>query len=86
VPVRDADAEGRGAGQSLVARVDRRQEAGPRRWSRSSAPFLAHLIATVQQAPQTRERRRCEPGDAVARYAQSLRDPVATGRWLRRSV
>jgi hypothetical protein len=33
-----------------------------------SAPFLAHLIATKDQHPQTRERRRVEPRDAVAAY------------------
>lgn len=32
------------------------------------AAFLAHLIATKEQAPQTRERRRATPGDAVAAY------------------
>ncbi|MCF8477322.1 MAG: hypothetical protein K9G60_09835 [Pseudolabrys sp.] len=32
------------------------------------AVFLAHLIATKEQAPQTRERRRAEPGDALAAY------------------
>ncbi|RDV03842.1 hypothetical protein [Undibacter mobilis] len=32
------------------------------------APFLAQLIATRDQAPQTRERRRAEPGYAVAAY------------------
>jgi len=32
------------------------------------APFLAHLIATRDQAPQTRERRRATPGDATAAY------------------
>ena len=32
------------------------------------AAFLAHLIATKQQAPQTRERRRAEPSEALAAY------------------
>ncbi len=32
------------------------------------AAFLAHLIATKDQSPQTRERRRAEPGDAIAAY------------------
>jgi hypothetical protein len=32
------------------------------------APFLAHLIATKQQLPQTRERRRAEPAQAVTAY------------------
>lgn len=34
-----------------------------------AAAFLAHLIATQQQAPQTRARRRAELSDAVAAYA-----------------
>jgi hypothetical protein len=32
------------------------------------AAFLAQLIATKQQAPQTRERRRAEPSEALAAY------------------
>ena len=32
------------------------------------APFLAQLIATREQLPQTRERRRAEPGEAIAAY------------------
>src|SRR5262249_52205356 len=37
-----------------------------------SAAFLAQLIATREQLPQTRERRRAEPGDAVNVYAAAL--------------
>jgi hypothetical protein len=32
------------------------------------AEFLAHLIATKDQAPQTRERRRAAPSEAIAAY------------------
>jgi hypothetical protein len=32
------------------------------------AQFLAHLIATKDHLPQTRERRRAEPGEALAAY------------------
>jgi hypothetical protein len=32
------------------------------------ATFLAHLIATKDHLPQTRERRRAEPADAIAAY------------------
>jgi hypothetical protein len=35
----------------------------------ASAPFLAHLIATAQRAPQTRLRRRAEPDLAATVYA-----------------
>ena len=44
-----------------------------------SAPFLAHLIATRMQAPQTRARRRAEPEDAIAAYA-SMMAPAAPRR------
>lgn len=33
-----------------------------------NAAFLAHLIATKEQLPQARERRRAEPSDAIAAY------------------
>ena len=32
------------------------------------AQFLAHLIATKDMLPQTRERRRAEPAEAIAAY------------------
>jgi hypothetical protein len=32
------------------------------------AAFLAHLIATKDQLPQTRDRRRAEPHEAIAAY------------------
>jgi hypothetical protein len=35
---------------------------------RSSADFLAHLIAIDQQAPQTRTRRRADPAQASLAY------------------
>ena len=38
---------------------------------RPSADFLAHLIATAGQMPQTRERRRVDPRDAIAAYAST---------------
>jgi|tagenome__1003787_1003787.scaffolds.fasta_scaffold20969713_5 hypothetical protein len=34
-----------------------------------AAPFLAHLIATAHGEPQTRDRRRAEPGVAARAYA-----------------
>ena len=37
--------------------------------TRPQADFLAHLIATREQLPQTRERRRAEPSVAVNLYA-----------------
>ena len=38
-----------------------------------AAPFLAQLIATRQQAPQTRARRRAEPREAITVYAAMAR-------------
>lgn len=35
---------------------------------RPLAAFLAHLLATQSQAPQTRARRRAEPEDVIAGY------------------
>jgi hypothetical protein len=49
---------------------------------RPSAAFLAQLIATAQQAPQTRQRRRAEPDEVNAVYA-AVAAPVA---WLGRAV
>jgi hypothetical protein len=44
-----------------------------------SAPFVAQLIATRMQAPQTRERRRAEPHEAIAVY-RSMTKPAAQRR------
>jgi hypothetical protein len=45
------------------------------------AAFLAHLIATAQQAPQTRARRRAEPADACAAYATASTAIPASTRY-----
>jgi hypothetical protein len=55
--------------------------------SRPSAMFLAQLIATAQQAPQTRRRRRAEAGEAGALYAAaSAPAAVPSGRAFCRSL
>lgn len=46
---------------------------------RPAAAFLAQLIATQMQAPQTRARRRVEPEEAIAVY-RSMTKPVAQRR------
>lgn len=38
---------------------------------RPAAVFLAHLIAVQQKLPQTREKRRADPGAGAAVYAQT---------------
>ena len=52
---------------------------------RATAPFLAHLIATVQGAPQTRERRRTDPNWAITAYAATMQIPASAGRAVRES-
>jgi hypothetical protein len=44
---------------------------------RPAAPFVAQLIATVTDSPQTRVLRRAEPGDAANAYDAKPATPVA---------
>jgi hypothetical protein len=56
---------------------------------RANADFVAHLIATEIQAPQTRSRRRAEPQEALAAYhelGQWPTESAAPGRALSRSL
>lgn len=55
--------------RALVPVTPSRPRAGSMARPTPSAPFLAQLIATAQQAPQTRVRRRAEPAYACAAYA-----------------
>jgi hypothetical protein len=69
------------AGRALIAvnapRVSERLATASRH---AAAPFLAQLIATHMQAPQTRTRRRAEPAEAVAVYRANQTSPrPATG-------
>jgi hypothetical protein len=57
-----------------------------RQASRPDCGFIAHLIATKAQAPQTRTRRRAEPGEAISAYAGLGQRPSAAGRILSRSL
>ncbi len=52
---------------------------------RPSADFIAQLIATAAQLPQTRARRRAEPEQAVAAYRALGQWPTVTGLAVRRS-
>jgi hypothetical protein len=55
--------------------------------NRPEASFLAHLIATDRQVPQTRERRRGEPADAIAAYAAvDAGTPARAGGTLSRTT
>ena len=63
----------------------RRDERPPQPTRYPSAPFVAHLLATRMQAPQTRARRRTEPNEAAAVY-QSMTKPVTARRAFGRRV
>lgn len=54
--------------------------------SRSNAGFIAHLIATAEQVPQMRSRRRAEPKEAIATYRALGQWPTTPGRELSRSL
>jgi hypothetical protein len=60
--------------------------ANVRATSRANADFVAHLIATSAQAPQTRARRRADPEDAIAAYDALGHWPTPAGRTLSRSL
>jgi hypothetical protein len=53
---------------------------------RANADFVAHLIATSAQAPQTRARRRAEPVEAIAAYGALGHWPTLSGKVLSRSL
>ena len=62
-----ADLAPAGASRALVALTPAAATYKPSESHRQAA-FLAHLIATKDQLPQTRERRRAEPAEAIAAY------------------
>jgi hypothetical protein len=55
-------------------------------YQRGNADFIAHLIATAAQAPQTRARRRAEPEQAIAAYSALGQWPSEAGGALSRSL
>jgi hypothetical protein len=61
------------ADRSLVPLASAADAGRPPVPRRPLAGFLAQLIATAQQAPQTRQRRRGEPDDAAALYLGASR-------------
>jgi hypothetical protein len=66
-PAQDAEVTPAGESRALVALTPAVATYKPSD-SRRQAAFLAHLIATKGQLPQTRERRRAEPAEAIAAY------------------
>jgi hypothetical protein len=73
-------------GRALVAVRSGRGTAVDPAGSRPSAVFLAQLIATAQQAPQTRRRRRAEPNEASSIYAAVSAPAARIGRAICRSM
>jgi hypothetical protein len=71
---------------ALVPLAQADQVAAVRATSRANADFVAHLIATSAQAPQTRARRRANPEDAIAAYDALGHWPTASGQLLSRSL
>ena len=68
-----------------VAKADE-AAANPGVAGRANADFVAHLIATSAQAPQTRARRRAEPEEAIAAYGALGHWPTLSGKVLSRSL
>ncbi len=58
-----------GRALALIAPVRARASSLSR--TRPSSGFVAHLIATAQQSPQTREKRRADPSVAIGIYLAS---------------
>jgi len=54
--------------------------------NRPRADFVAQVIATKMEAPQTRARRRAEPDAAAAAYGTHSRAAPPSGSALSRSV
>lgn len=59
--------------RALVALQSSLREAYPQHpVRRTTAAFLAHLIASARQMPQTRVRRRADAGDVIAAYKATV--------------
>lgn len=59
------------ASTALVAQTPS-QRASLTRGPRNDAAFITHLIATAEQAPQTRSLRRASPQDAMKGYRTAM--------------
>jgi hypothetical protein len=68
---------------SALVRLSPVDEAPPApiRLQPPAAAFLAQLIATAQQVPQTRMRRRAEPAEAVSKYAAAKKLDARAPDW-----
>ncbi len=64
----DNDSEPAGSQSRALVALDPLQSRSENTAGHRYAPFVAQLVATKDQHPQTRERRRAEPNDALAAY------------------
>jgi len=72
---------------ALVPLVPTDRDSGlSRAGRRPNADFIAHLIATTAQPPQTRARRRAEPEVATAAYRALGQWPTVPGGAVSRSL
>jgi len=62
------DSEPTGSESRALVALDPLQGPSENTASHRHAPLVAHLVATKDQHPQTRERRRADPNDALAAY------------------
>ena len=67
-PEHHGDDSGRPAGTALVPIGTLRRPMAVSPLTRPDSAFVAHLIATMDQAPQTRTHRRASVTDAMSRY------------------
>jgi hypothetical protein len=73
--------------RALIPLSPVRSSAGAQAVVRQPANFLAHLIATEQALPQTRERRRAEPYVAAASYVAARETaPAQVSHALSRAI
>jgi hypothetical protein len=63
-----------------------RSQASIRPLSRPSSIFVTHLIATAEQAPQTRSLRRATPADAQTAYRATQRPVAGAGLRTRQII
>jgi hypothetical protein len=83
----DIDDGNRPAGAALVPLSRPGPTSSPAgRIARPDSGFVAHLIATAAQVPQTCRLRRAAPADAHSAYTASLRPPLRAGDRTRQSV
>ncbi|MGD0150268.1 MAG: hypothetical protein ABSB77_16950 [Xanthobacteraceae bacterium] len=68
------------------AQADAQTATNVRATGRANTDFVAHLIATSAQAPQTRARRRADPDEAIAAYDALGHWPTPAGGKLSRSL